>query len=169
MEYVAHFEKISFEQYKRACEDTAHAGLRLNEEALRDEWENIKFPSRATSGSAGYDFCVPFDMLLEQGKSRIIPTGIRCSIKPGWALFLLPKSGLGFKYETHLANTIGVVDSDYYGADNEGHILIKMKAGKQFCLQRGQKFAQGIFLPFGIVKDDEANGVRTGGFGSTGA
>lgn len=169
MEHVARFEKVSFQKYKQACEDTCPAGMRLSEEALREEWENIKLPSRATAGSAGYDFCVPFNMLFEQGKPRVVPTGIRCAIEPGWALFLFPKSGLGFKYETHLANTIGVVDSDYYGSDNEGHIMVKMKAGTQFSLQSGQKFVQGIFLPYGVAEDDHADGMRNGGFGSTGA
>ena len=89
----------------------------------------------------------------------------------GWALLLFPRSGLGFKYRLQLDNTVGVVDSDYYDADNEGHIFIKLtndsREGRVLSLKAGEAFAQGIFLPFGITKEDTANAGRTGGFGST--
>lgn len=111
METVARFEKVSFEQYKKDCEGNCPSGLRLSEDALRQEWEGIKMPSRSTSGSAGYDFFIPYQILITPVRPKIITTGIRCKIKPGWALYLYPKSGLGFKYETRLLNTIGVVDA----------------------------------------------------------
>ena len=84
---------------------------------------------------------------------------------------ILPKSGLGTKFRFQLDNTCGVIDSDYYYAENEGHILISMtndsKSGKVLEIPAGKAFAQGIFVPFGITTDDEAEGKRTGGFGST--
>ena len=80
-----------------------------------------------------------------------------------------PKSGLGFKYRMKLANTLGVVDSDYYFSTNEGHIMAKINSKVPFHLDSGAKFMQGIFIPFGITIDDVAVGVRDGGFGSTGA
>lgn len=80
-----------------------------------------------------------------------------------------PKSGLGFKYGMRLSNTIGIIDSDYYFSDNEGHIQAKFSAHKPFSVNAGQKFMQGIFIPYGITCDDHANAVRNGGFGSTGA
>jgi dUTP pyrophosphatase len=101
----------------------------------------------------------------------MIPTGIRVRIDKGWALLLFPRSGLGFRYRLQLNNTVGVIDSDYYDSDNEGHIFIKMtndsNEGKTCVIERGTAFAQGIFMPFGITADDDTSEVRNGGFGST--
>ena len=83
-------------------------------------------PRRATSGSAGYDFFTPVEISLNPGDTVSVPTGIRARINSGWVLLLFPKSGLGFKYRLRLENTVGVIDSDYYGSENEGHIIIKM-------------------------------------------
>ncbi len=70
-----------------------------------------------------------------------------------------------------LNNTVGIIDSDYYGAKNEGHIMIRItnesNNGKVISLSSGDAFVQGIFLPYGITYSDDADGVRTGGFGST--
>jgi dUTP pyrophosphatase len=93
-------------------------------------------------------------------------------MEPGWVLFILPKSGLGTKFRSQLDNTCGVIDSDYYYADNEGHIIISMtndsKSDKTLEVIAGKAFVQAIFLPFGITEDDDTDGKRTGGFGSTG-
>ena len=86
-------------------------------------------------------------------------------------LTIYPRSGQGFKYRLQLYNSVGVIDSDYFGAENEGHIQIKIvnanEEGKTLTVRRGEAFAQGVFLPFGITVDDDAADVRTGGFGST--
>ena len=70
-------------------------------------------------------------------------------------------------------STVGIIDSDYYNADNEGHIMARLindgRSGKTVELKAGQAFMQGLFLPYGITVDDEAGGLRTGGFGSTNA
>ena len=89
----------------------------------------------------------------------------------GWVLKIYPRSGLGFKYRLQLNNTVGIIDSDYYYSDNEGHIMIKItndsKDGKTVEIRAGEGFAQGIFVEYGITYDDEANEERNGGFGST--
>lgn len=134
----------------------------------REGYEKIKLPRRATSGSAGYDFIAPYDFTLESGSEIIIDTGIRAKIADGWVLVILPRSGSGFKYGVRLANTAGVIDSDYFNADNEGHIKIKLVGGsKTYAVKAGDAFAQGIFLPYGITEDDECDTERRGGFGST--
>lgn len=134
-------------------------------------YEEIKLPRRATAGSAGYDFYSPLDFTLEPGQTIKIPTGIRAKIENGWVLVILPRSGQGFKFRVQLYNTAGVIDSDYFGADNEGHIFIKLinanHEGKTLSVKKGEAFAQGIFLPFGVTMDDDADAFRTGGFGST--
>lgn len=130
--------------------------------------EEIKSPARATAGSAGYDFVCPFDIDLEPGNTYTLGTGVRAMISPGWVLMMYPRSGLASKYGMRFANTIPVIDSDYYHANNEGHILLKVSVDKPMHITKGTRIAQGVFLPFGITLDDEADGARTGGFGSTG-
>ncbi|MBR1820194.1 MAG: deoxyuridine 5'-triphosphate nucleotidohydrolase [Clostridia bacterium] len=126
-------------------------------------------PRRATAGSAGYDFFAPNAFSLAPGETAKIPTGVRVRIADGWVLMLFPRSGLGFKYRLQLNNTVGVVDADYFGAKNEGHIFIKLtNAGDRLLsVAAGEAFAQGVFLPFGLTIDDAATGARVGGFGST--
>lgn len=165
MEKIALFEKISFEQY---LQDRMKCDADIAEPSVvRREWENIRLPERATNGSAGYDFFLPMGCCFSK-EPMLIPTGVRCKIEPGWFLMCAPKSGLGFKYRMKLANTVGIVDSDYYFSTNEGHIMAKVFSKDSFHLDSGSKFMQGIFVPFGITEDDICNGVRDGGFGSTG-
>ena len=168
MHRIAAFHKVSFAQFQRDVERCALSFSSDTPEAL---YHAILLPSRATSGSAGYDFFAPFSFSLHSGKSITVPTGIRAEIDPGWFLGLLPRSGHGFRYRVQLDNTMGVIDSDYFHAESEGHILIKLSnnSHSDTCLQldKGTKFTQGIFLPHGIVIDDKADTKRVGGFGST--
>ena len=83
-------------------------------------------PERATVGSAGYDFFSPIDFALAPGETIKIPTGIRAKIDDGWVLKIYPRSGLGFKFRLQLNNTVGIIDSDYFYSDNEGHIMAKI-------------------------------------------
>ena len=161
MKRIAKFEKVSEAQFLKDFEDVCAKGV----------YDGIKMPKRATSGSAGYDFYAPFDISLKPGQTVKIPTGIRVKIDDGWVLKIYPRSGLGFKYRLQLNNTVGIIDSDYYNSDNEGHIFIKItndsNEDKSFSVKAGEGFAQGIFVEYGITVDDEADGVRNGGFGST--
>ena len=170
MNRIAQFDKVSFEQFLRDYNKTFDYGQSVEE--IKAIWDNIKLPARATIGSAGYDFTTPIDFTLEAGKTIKIPTGIRCWIDAGWVLKLYPRSGLGFKYRLQLDNTVGIIDGDYFDSDNEGHIFVKITNNsneeKIIILNRGSGFAQGIFVPYGITIDDEAEGIRNGGFGSTG-
>ena len=163
---IASFEKVSFDQYKHDCL-TLYRDV-PEDAVLRAEWEAIRLPERATEKSCGYDFFIPSSRYIN-GQPKVIATGIRVRIDPGWYLMCAPKSGLGFKYQARLANTLGFIDGDYYDSDNEGHILIKISAEQSFDLNAGDKFVQGIFHMYGITKDDHATATRNGGFGSTGA
>ena len=159
---IAKFEKVSLDQFKET-------GI----PQYKNVYENIKLPVRATKGSAGYDFFTPVPIRLKSGETAKIPTGIRVQMHDDWVLKCYPRSGLGFKYRVQLDNTVGIIDSDYFYSDNEGHIFIKItndsKDGKILTLKPGDGFAQGIFVEYGITVDDEANATRNGGFGSTGA
>jgi len=166
MQRVAEFEKVSFENFEAAMKD-AFPGIT----DIRRIYDEIRLPHRATSGSAGYDFFLTSDIVLAPGETVKIPTGIRASMNEGWVLLLYPRSGLGFKFRLQLNNTVGVIDSDYYYSDNEGHIFAKItndsNERRTLSLKRGDGFMQGIFMPFGITFSDDAQGVRNGGFGST--
>ena len=168
MKRIAVFEKVSFAQFRKDWE-LFEAGM--SEEEIRRIYDAIQLPKRATAGSAGYDFYAPCELSVAAGKEKLIPTGIRAKIETGYVLILFPRSSLGFKYRFQLDNTAGIIDSDYYHAQNEGHILCKMindsREGKEVCIPAGSGMVQGLFLPFGITEDDEAEAVRTGGFGST--
>ena len=133
--------------------------------------EAVRLPRRATSGSAGYDFFAPVGFTLAPGETILRPTGVRARIDEGWVLKLYPRSGLGFKYRLQLNNTVGIIDSDYFNAQNEGHIMLKLtnasKEGRTLVVQPGEAVAQGVFVEYGIVVDDDAVAIRTGGFGST--
>ena len=157
---IAKFMKVSAEQFQK---DWMFEG--------ENPYEEIQLPRRGTAGSAGYDFYSPLDFTLAPGEFIRIPTGIRAQMDEGWVLTIYPRSGQGFKYRVQLYNSVGVIDADYFGAENEGHIQIKIvnanTESKTMQVRRGEAFAQGIFLPFGITVDDEAAQVRTGGFGST--
>ena len=131
--------------------------------------EDVILPVRATSGSAGYDIRTPFAFTLEPGQSTAICTGLRCFMQPGWVLMIFPRSGLGRKYRLRLDNTTGIIDSDYYYSQNQGHIIVPITncGDKTLTLSKGESFCQGVFVPFGITYDDNATAVRDGGFGST--
>ena len=166
MERIAQFQKVSTGQFTASAAELLGIG---EEEALR-AYESICLPVRATSGSAGYDFYAPCTIELAPGQSVCVPTGIRARIDEGWVLMLYPRSGLGFKYSMRLCNTVGVIDSDYYRSDNEGHIIAKISNGsddRTLRIEKGKGFIQGVFTAFGITLDDGADGVRNGGFGST--
>jgi len=168
---IAMFQKVSFEEYKKMREKMFTVKGELTDEEMFDEWKNIKLPQRATAGSAGYDFSIPMDITVYDKKedSVLIPTGIRAKIQEGWVLMLFPRSGLGTKYGFGLNNTVGIIDSDYFHADNEGHIMAKMHADTVLHLSAGERFMQGVFVPFGIACNGNTTNARHGGFGSTGA
>ena len=151
------FEKVSREQY-------------LADGGDENAYDNIKLPVRATAGSAGYDFFAPVTLSVPAGGTVKVPTGIRCRMDNDRFLAIFPRSGLGFKYRLALDNTVGIIDADYYGADNEGHIMIKMtnNGTRDLVVEAGKGFAQGIFLNYCLTDDDSASSSRTGGFGSTG-
>ena len=155
MKRIAQFFKVSEQEY-------------LKTESL-DAYNSIILPRRATAGSAGYDFFAPEEFTLAPNQTAKIATGIRVRIDEGWVLKIYPRSSLGFKYRLRLDNTVGIIDSDYFNADNEGHIFIKITncGDKTLTVEKGKAFAQGVFVEYGITVDDDCLLERTGGFGST--
>ncbi len=168
MERIASFEKVSYERFR---EDWKKNYPDTEETGILKIYEGIQMPRRATRGSAGYDFFAPADLVIPPGEELLVPTGIRVKIATGYVLMLFPRSSLGFKYRLQLNNTVGIIDSDYYLADNEGHIFCKLTndttQNKTVEISAGAGMVQGIFVAFGITVDDNVSADRSGGFGST--
>lgn len=153
---------------------------------------SVKKPQRSTSASAGYDFCsedtvvVPsiwrqiLKLFIEgmlvcdtniKIKPTLIKTGIKACFEKDEVLKLYNRSSNPLKRGLILANGVGVVDSDYYNnLDNDGEIMFAFYNLFPFdiTIEKGEKIGQGVFEKFLVTDDDEANGKRSGGFGSTG-
>ena len=168
MRRIAKFHKVSEARFLEDWKDTFGE---ISAEEVQEIYKGISLPVRATAGSAGYDFFAPVEVTLQPGETVKIPTGIRVEMEQDWVLKCYPRSGLGFKYRLQLNNTVGIIDSDYFYSDTEGHIFAKLtndtNEGKTLVIPAGTGFMQGIFVEYGITVDDAAEGVRNGGFGST--
>ena len=162
------FEKVSFEQFRKSVLDNSYY---FDEKEIRECYDRIELPQRATFGAAGYDFKLPFDIMMVKGEPLTIPTGIRAVMPYNMVLLLMPRSGLGFKHGLKLMNTVGVIDSDYADSDNEGHIMAKIThtiGDYRIQLKQYDRFLQGIFTPYYTTENDSVSVARNGGFGSTG-
>lgn len=131
-------------------------------------------PTRATKGSAGYDFKAAEDIVVPNmltDKPVLVPTGIKCKLERDQVLLLFNRSSNAAKRGLIIPNGVGVVDSDYYNnLDNEGQIfgLFSCIGQKSYLIHKGDRILQGIITDYYIVNNDITTGVRMGGFGSTG-
>ena len=156
------FEKVSKKQYDLDAWGGKHMA----------DYDDIKLPHRATKCSAGYDIYATIGFELPPNESIKFPTGIKVSLDDNKFLMVVPRSSLGFKYRAQLDNTVGIIDADYYNnSNNEGHIWVKItndsKRGDTLVVNKGDAIAQGIILEYFKTDDDNADGVRNGGLGST--
>ncbi len=157
---VARFGRVSEKQYESMMKDRGEH-LAVGE---------IPLPGRSTRGSAGYDFTAPAETVIPPGETRLIPTGIRCEMAEGWVLLIFPRSSFGIRHGVRLANTTGVIDSDYAFAENEGHIMVPLRnpSDHDVVIGKGERFCQGVLVPFGTAEEVGEPAERKGGFGSTG-
>lgn len=171
MKKIAEFYKVSFEQFEKDYKEI-NKNSTVTTEELKEMYNNIKLPLRATTGSAGYDFYLPHPITLRAGEEITIPTGIRFWCKKDYALFMFSKSGLGSRNRLQLNTCVSIIDSDYFYSDNEGHIMACMIHDSRdkdaiLSLPAGKGYFQGVFMKYGITKSDKASGKRNGGLGST--
>lgn len=134
-------------------------------------YEELK---RATVNSAGYDIKCPFEVELRPGEWVKINTGLKFDgyevVKnfegyyKNWFMAIFPRSSLGMKYGMRFSNTVGIIDQDY-----RGPIMLDVTVDRPYTVQKGERIAQGILLPF-LMFNDEKEPVteRNGGMGSTG-
>ena len=153
------FEKISFEQFKKDISD---------DEKL---YESYSLPKRSTKNSAGYDIASLEEYILKPGEAHIFVTGLKVTMNSDEVLYLYGRSSFGYKYNITLANSVGVIDSDFYNnIDNEGHFKVKLinHGEKEVKINIGDRIAQGVFMKYLIVDNEEKIiKERKGGLGST--
>ena len=152
------FEKISFEEFKKSVKD---------DEKL---YESIKLPIRKTSKSAGYDFIAFEDITIKPVEIKKIPTGYKVKLQDDEVLLIVVRSSMGFKYNIRLCNQVGVIDADYYNNEsNEGHFYFQYFNFSDHDLEvkKGDVIGQVIFQKYLTIDNDQSEGTRKGGFGST--
>lgn len=128
-------------------------------------------PKRATASSAGYDFYSKEAAEIRPGETRVLFTGVKAKMPSSEVLILAARSSLAVKRSLSLANGIGIIDADYYGnPENDGEIGIALHnhGTETASIQKGERIAQGVFLPYLTVDEDESEDRRLGGFGSSG-
>ena len=142
-------------------------------EVVKDEFRKnegeIKLPTRASEYSAGYDFYSPVDVIIQPNESVMIWTDVKAHMYYDNVLMLYVRSSMG-KHPVVVANGTGIVDSDYYGNENnDGNIGFRLlNLGlTPYEIKIGDRIGQGVFLKYGTVKEDKTTTKRTGGFGSS--
>lgn len=196
------FEKVSFKQFYEDflnCNNISESSFKKDSSSeikfthnVKMIYDNIKLPERKTEFSAGYDFSLPYDININNKTTVVIPTGIRCRMPEDIVLSIYTRSSYGIKYGITLSNSVAIIDSDYYNAKNEGHILIKIfrdspykktnitvndngslsyhntriESAREIKLNAGDGFVQGIFTKF-YTCGEHVTSKRTSGIGST--
>lgn len=142
-------------------------------EVVKDEFRKnvgeIKLPTRGSKNSAGYDFYSPVDVVIQPNEMAMIWTDVKASMYYDNALLIIPRSSMG-KHPIMISNTVGLIDSDYYGNEStDGNIGFRLfnLGTTPYEIKAGDRIGQGIFIKYGTVRDDNTSSVRTGGFGST--
>jgi len=134
--------------------------------------KDIKLPTRADKGSAGYDFYIPYDLELNPAKKTIIWTDVKADMNEDEMLLLFIRSSLAIKQGLMLSNNVAVIDKSYYGNEsNDGNIGIPIvnTTGITVHLKEGERIAQGVFTKFLTTDDDDTTSEeRNGGIGSSG-
>lgn len=139
------------------------------------KWANrgINLPARKTKNSAGYDIEAAEDTVIPAHKMVIVPTGLKAQMNDNEYLQLVVRSGISIGNLITLINANGIIDADYYNnEDNEGHLMVPLinHGNTDYMIAKGQRIAQGIFMPYLTTDDDEKTekATRKGGSGSTG-
>ena len=147
-------------------------GFEIVKDSMRKTNGEIKLPTRASKHSAGYDFYLPYEVIIPPYCSTgIIPTDIKAYMQEGEVLMLYVRSSIGIKKGLILANGTGIVDGDYYSnTDNDGNIGIALRneTDTTVILEKGERVMQGVFVNYLVTDDDNTNTERAGGFGSSG-
>lgn len=129
----------------------------------------IQLPTRGSKNSAGYDFYSPVDTVIQPNEMVMIWTDVKAHMYYDNALLIIPRSSMG-KHPIMISNTVGLIDSDYYGNEStDGNIGFRLfnLGTTPYEIKAGDRIGQGIFINYKTVKDDNTITERKGGFGST--
>ena len=146
-------------------------GFEVVKDEFRKNNSTITLPTRATKTSAGYDFYNPAEVTIQPKSKELIWTDVCAYMQEGEVLILDVRSSIGIKKSLMLANTLGIVDHDYYqNPDNDGNIGICLynMSDKPVTLESQERIAQGIFIPFLVSDNGNTDEERQGGIGSSG-
>ena len=166
------FEKVSLQTFKQELRKCGFGWM--SEEEIETAWNNIKIPRRATKGSAGYDIEAPIGFHILPHDKVIVPSGLKAYFPPEQIgthyLAIVDRSSLSIKRGVNLTNQVAIIDSDYYGSEeNEGCMLIALTNTNDHVVKfkAGERVVQAIICCHGVTEDDEVDGIRHGGVGST--
>ncbi len=132
---------------------------------------SIPLPEYHTTESAGFDIGSAIDVVIQPGQVFKIPTGLVFASPKGYFLMISSRSSLALKKGLVMANGIGVVDPDYAGPNDQVHIIVHNITTEPVEVKKGERLAQGIFLPIEQAEWEETDQMREtdrGGIGSTG-
>ena len=166
-----HFERVKFEAFKNDM--AMYRPINFMSGKVEKAYDGIKIPVRKTKYSAGYDICIPIDILIPPGQRRVIPTGIKVVFEEDemstWHLQMYVRSSVGIKDGIVLTNSTGIIDSDYQFAENDGDMMLALlnTSDKLVQYKAGDRICQAVFMIHGLTSDDNASGDRIGGIGST--
>lgn len=167
------FERVSDKFIKHKVEKpTVEKDIKIDIDGKKYYIGETKLPKRADKGSAGYDFYIQDNVEILPGHKQLIFTDVKAYMPEDVVLCLYIRSSLAIKQGLMLSNNVGIVDASYYNnPDNDGNIGISIvnTSGKSVKLQKGERVAQGIFMPYFTTDEDNVSDEnRQGGFGSTG-
>lgn len=178
---MAKFEVVSKyknDNIKLPCRKTVEAAgydFEVAEDTLIPPYNYLMDEIVSYVGITNIDNPVTLDEMAKitkaaQAKVTLVPTGVKCKLDPGTYLELSPRSSTPLKHWLVLANSVGIIDGDYYNnEDNEGHIFFQFinLSPIPIMLKKGDTIGQGIIKSYGKTEDDVIGGVRKGGLGST--
>ena len=182
-EKVSKFAEVDINLPVRKTADSAGYDMEVAEDIVIPSsltWQRILAEEAADifANENGHDFVIRALTLDEmaaltkrtKAKPTLVSTGMKCQLDPGTYLELSVRSSCPLKYWLILANSVGIIDADYYNnPDNEGEIFFQMINLSPYDIQlkKGDIIGQGIIKPYLTTEDDNASGQRVGGFGST--
>ena len=146
-------------------------------EIVKDEFRKhpnveIQLPTRGSKISAGYDFYLPCDLILQPGEKTCVWSDVKAYMQEGEVLMLHVRSSIGIKKGLMLSNITGVIDADFFNnPNNDGNIGIALYnySNETVELKHGERICQGVFIPFLVADNGNTDKERVGGIGSTGA
>ena len=163
--------------YPDMCELVEDNKLKRGFEIVSEEFRkhpntDIQLPIRGSKISAGYDFYLPCDLILQPGEKTCVWSDVKAYMQEGEVLMLHVRSSIGIKKGLMLSNITGIIDADYYNnPNNDGNIGIALYnySNETVELKHGERICQGVFIPFLVADNGNTDKERVGGIGSTGA